>query len=260
MNKKLVAILSTAVLAVQAVAVPVIANAEASATYIEDSCYTDCSIGGNKKLGYYGLNIIMDGSPWLSKGSASKHYETYLHDDERDVDYCNFYSNSDKSGSNDGAGSMYIYQRDTTSNFQQTYGYCQFDIRVNEGLMQLQIGSFSDPTSNTNYKANTITFTPTSITAQDGSKGFTLASITKGKWYTVKMVAKNKLQEIDFSVTDVATGKIIGEYEGAAYAEDLCTAIKIWCFGYSRGNTYDYDMTHVTISKSTDEKCPYSVK
>lgn len=57
------------------------------------------------------LGIIMDGSPWLSKGSASVHYQTFYHDDQRNVNYCNFWSNSDKTGSGDGAGSMYFYNR-----------------------------------------------------------------------------------------------------------------------------------------------------
>lgn len=260
MNKKLIAGVSAALIAVQSLAMPIIANAEASATYITDSCFTDCAIGGAKNKGYYGLNIILDGSPWLSKGSASKHYETYMHDDERDVDYCNMYTNSDKTGSNDGAGSMYMYQRDTTQNFQQTFGYCQFDIRMHEGLMNLMLGSFSDPTSNTDYIANTITFTPTSITAMDGTAATTLANISENKWYTVKIAVNNILKEMDISVTDVETGKIIGSVEKAAYQQSACEAVRIWCFGYSRGYTYDYDITHVTIDKSTDKTNPYSVK
>lgn len=259
MKRKLISLISCSVIAVQAIAVPIIANAEASVQYINDSCFADCAIGGNKNLGYYGLNIIMDGSPWLSKGSASKHFETYMHDDERDVDYCNFYTNSDKTGSNDGAGSFYMYQRDLTSNFKQTYGYCQFDIRMKEGLMNLMIGSFSDPTSHTDYLANTLTFTPTSITAQDGSKNVSLANITANKWYTVKIVTNNKLQEVSISVTDTATGKVIGTMEGGSYQQSECTEVRIWCFGYRRGFTYEYDMTHVTIDKSVDDKCPYSI-
>ena len=45
------------------------------------------------------------------KGSASVHYQTFYHDDQRNVNYCNFWSNSDKTGSGDGAGSMYFYNR-----------------------------------------------------------------------------------------------------------------------------------------------------
>ena len=259
MKKRLISAISCAVIAAQAIAMPIIANAEASVQYIDDSCFTDCAIGGAKNLGYYGLNIIMDGGPWLSKGSASKHYETYMHDDERDVDYCNFYTNSDKTGSNDGAGSFYMYQRDTTQNFQQTYGYCQFDIRMHDGLMNLMIGSFSDPTSHTNYLANSLEFTPTGITAMDGSRSVQLAQISKDKWYTVKITTDNKLQEVSMSVTDLATGKVVGKIENAAYQQKECDSVRIWCFGYKRGFTYDYDMTHVTINKSTDDKNPWTV-
>ena len=259
MKKRLISAISCAVIAAQAIAMPIIANAEASVTYITDSCFTDCAIGGAKNLGYYGLNIIMDGSPWLSKGSASRHFETYMHDDERDVDYCNFYTNSDKTGSGDGAGSFYMYQRDTTSNFQQTYGYCQFDIRMHEGLMNLMIGSFSDPTSQTNYLGNTIEFTPSAITAMDGSRSVPVAQIKPNQWYTVKITTDNKLQEMSMSVTDISTGKVVGKVENAAYQQKECDAIKIWCFGYKRGFTYEYDMTHVTINKSTDDKNPWTV-
>lgn len=257
--KKLISIISGVLVAVQALAVPIVANAEAHATYITDSCFTDCAIGGNKNLGYYGLNIIMDGSPWLSKGSSSKHYETYMYDEERKVDYCNFYSNSYK-GESFGAGSMYVYQRDTTSNFKQTFGYCQFDIRMHEGLMNLKIGSFSDPTSNTNYVANDIFFSPDSITASDGSKTVTVANIVPEKWYTVKIVVNNILQEVSMSVTDIGTGKMIGSIENAAYKQEECTAVKIWCFGYQRNNAYNYDLTHVTITKATDQTNPFSIK
>ena len=259
MKRKLVSIISSALIAVQVLAMPIIANAEAHATYITDSCFTDCSIGGNKKLGYYGLNIIMDGSPWLSKGSASTHYETYMYDEERQVDYCNFYSNSMK-GESFGAGSMYVYQRDTTSNFKQTFGYCQFDIRMHDGVMELNIGEFSDPTSNMNRIANRITFQPDSITASDGAKTVTVANIAPEKWYTVKIVVDNILQEVSISVTDVATGKMIGSIENAMYKESDCGAVKIWCFGYKRNNEYNYDLTHVTISKWDGEKNPYSIK
>ncbi|MCD8390964.1 MAG: hypothetical protein LUD03_03895 [Firmicutes bacterium] len=259
MNKKFIAAASAAIMAVQGIAMPIIANAEASATYITDSCFTDCAIGGAANKGYYGLNILLDDSPWLSKGSASVHYETYMHDDELDIDYCNMYTNSDKTGSNDGAGSMYMYQRDTTSNFSQTYGYCQFDIRMHEGTMGLMLGSFSDPTSNTDYIANTITFTASQITAMDGASSITLANITTDKWYTVKIAVNNILQEMDISVTDTETGKVIGSVEKAAYYQSACTKVCIWCFSYVRGNTYNYDLTHVTIDKSTEKTNPYSV-
>ena len=102
MKKKLLSIAAACVLGVQAIAMPMIANAEQGTHYVEKSDFNDVSIGGAKGTGYYGLGIIMDGSPWLSKGSASVHYQTFYHDDQRNVNYCNFWSNSDKTGSGDG--------------------------------------------------------------------------------------------------------------------------------------------------------------
>lgn len=258
--KKISLISLAAALAVgaQAIMMPILANAEASATYIQNSDFKDCAVGGAVGDGYYGLNIIMDGGPWLTKGSASVHYETYSRDDERKVNYCNFYSNSDKSGSGDGAGSMYVYQRDTTTTFAQTYGHCKFDIRMNEGKMQLMLGSFSDPTSNTDYIANTITFDTSSIKAMNGGQSKTIASIKSGEWYTVDIAIDNQFQEVDITVAD-KSGKIIGQGEDLVYQQSACTAVKIWCFGYIRGNTYNYDLTNVTIEKSTDKTNPYQI-
>lgn len=259
MNKKLISLFAAATLCIQAVALPMLAKAEASATYITNSDFTDCAVGGNTGKGIYGLGIIMDGSPWLQKGSASEHYETYMYDEERGVNYCNMYSNSDKSGSNDGAGSMYMYQRDTTTTFAQTYGYCQFDIRVNSGKFQLQLGSFSDPTSSTDYLANTLTFDGATITAYDGSKVAQVASTKTGEWYTVKILVDNVLQSTSISVTDM-NGKVIGTLEQASYQQADCNGVRIWCFGYIRGSAYDYDLTNVTIDKTTDKTNPFTVK
>lgn len=259
MKTKLITLLAAGALTVQGAVMPVIAGAEASATYITHSDFKDCAVGGAVGDGYYGLNILLDGSPWLTKGSASKHYETYMRDDERKVNYCNFWTNSDKSGSNDGAGSMYVYQRDTTSNFQQNFGYCEFDIRMHQGLMNLMYGSFTDATSNTNYLANTISFTPETITAFDGSSGKTIAQIKPDTWYKVKIMINNKLQETSISVSDM-TGKVVGILEEASYQQGDCDKVRTWCFSYVRGNTYDFDLTDVTIDKSTEAKCPYTVK
>lgn len=259
MNKKLISLFAAATLSIQAVALPMIANAEASATYISNSDFTDCAVGGRTGKGIYGLSIIRDGAPWFTKGSAREHYETYMYDEERKVNYCNMYSNSDKSGSGDGAGSMYMYQRDTTTNFAQTYGYCQFDVRVNSGSFQLQFGSFSDPTSSTNYLANTLTFKGNSITAYDGAKASQIASIKAGEWYTVKIVVDNVLQSTSISVTDMG-GKVIGMLEQASYQQEQCEKVCIWSFGYIRGSAYDYDLTNVTIDKSTEKTNPFTIK
>ena len=75
MKKKLISMIAVGVLAVQALAVPMMVNAEESVSYVDHSDFNDVAIGGAKGTGYHGLGIIMDGSPWLSKGSASVHYQ-----------------------------------------------------------------------------------------------------------------------------------------------------------------------------------------
>ena len=259
MNKKLISVFAASVMAIQAAAMPIIANAEAHATYITDSDFSDCAVGGATENPIYGMGIIEDGSPWLTKGSSNRHFETFYYDEEAKTNYCNMYSESNKVGT-DGAGSMYMYQRDTTSNFAQTYGYCQFDIRMISGSFELAYGSFSDPTSNTNYKANSLVFSANSITAHDGSRSVSLASIKPNQWYTVKIMIDNVLKSNSISVTDKKTGKVVGMLEDAGYMQDECSKVCIWCFGYIRGNAYNYDLTHVTISKFDGAPNPYSVK
>lgn len=258
-KKKLVSLFAAAALSIQAIAMPIIADAEAHATYVTDSDFMDCAVGGAVGKPLYGMGIICDGSPWLTKGSASEHYQTFYYDDENDVNYCNMYSNSNKTPG-DGAGSMYMYQRDTTQNFSQTFGYCQFDIRVHSGRFELSFGSFSDPTSNTNYKANSLIFDASGVTAYDGSRQVSLASMKADTWYTVKIMVDNVLQSVSISVTDKKTGKVVGMLENASYWQDQCTKVCIWCFGYIRGNAYDYDLTNVTIAKTDGKTNPYSIK
>ena len=255
--RRLISILSALAIGASVMMIPAVANAEVSATYITNSDFSDCAVGGAKGLGYYGLGIIKDGSPWLSKGSANEHYETFMYDEERKVNYCNMYSTSNKSGS-DGAGSMYMYQRDLTSNFSQTWGHMKFDLRWNSGAFNLMFGSFSDPTSNTNYLANTIRIGDGQITAKDGSQTKTIAQIQSGEWYTVDIVTCNPLQEVDIIVRD-SKGKAIGSGEDLSFEQRECDKVRIWCFGYIRSNAYDYDLTNVTIEKSDDKKDPFAI-
>ncbi|MDD6483815.1 MAG: hypothetical protein PUF72_04465 [Clostridiales bacterium] len=255
---KLISVISALVLTAGAVLAPAVANAEAHATYITNSDFSDCAVGGAKGLGYYGLGIITDGSPWLIKGSASVHYQTFMHDDERNVNYCNMYSNSDKTGSGDGAGSMYMYQRDITTTFEQNYGHMKFDVRWNSGAVSLMLGSFSDPTSNTDYIANTIKIGDGAITAMNGSQTKTIAQLQAGKWYTVEIVVCNALQEMDILVKD-ANGKTVGSGEDYSYQQKECDKVRIWCFGYIRGSAYDYDLTNVTIENSMEKKDPFKI-
>lgn len=251
MKKRLVSILAVAAMCVQAAAMPILANAEASATYITNSDFSDCAVGGAEK-GYYGLNIIIDGGPWLSKGSASKHGETFLHDDERNVNYCEMYSNSEKQGAW-GAGSMYMYQRDTTANYTKEFGLCEFDVRMHDGQFNMMFGDFTDATSNTNYIAGNINFTTTGITVANKGSSVSAATIEPEKWYHVKIVVNNFFQEYAVKITDM-NGKVLGTAEGMGYVQSQATGIRTWCFSYIKSSgPYRYDLTNVTISKSSEK-------
>lgn len=262
MTKKLISVLAAGILAVQALAIPMV-SAEDTAKYINNSDFTECSIGGATGQGIYGLGIILDGSPWLSKGSASVHYQTYLHDDARNVNYCNMYSNSDKTGSGDGAGSMYMYQRNLTAvNQIDPYGLVEFDVRVHADSQNFNfmMGWFEDPTSG-GFNADTdvclsLTIGPDGIQASDGKRMTNLASIQTEKWYKVRVTTNNKLEEYSAVVIDVDSDKTIGALEEAPYKASKPSdikGIKTTCWGYLRGNTYNYDLTNVTIARS-DEK------
>ncbi len=265
MKKKLISIIAAGILGVQALAVPMLANAEESQTYVNNSDFSDVAIGGLSKsgpngMGYYGLGIILDGSPWLSKGSASVHYQTYSYDETRKVNYVNMYSNSDKTGGNDGAGSMYMYNRNLTNGNQMgPYGLVEFDVRIKPDSQNFNfmMGWFEDPTSG-GFNASTdvalsLTFSPEGITASKGSSSANLASIKTDKWYKVRVTLNNKLEEYNAVVTDIDTGAVVGSLEAAPYSASKPAelfGIKTTCWGYIRGNTYNYDLTNVTIAKS----------
>lgn len=251
MKKRLVSIIAVAAMCVQAAAMPILANAEASATYITNSDFSDCAVGGAEK-GYYGLNIIEDGSPWLSKGSSDRHGEAFMHDDERNVNYCEMYSICEKQGAY-GAGSFYMYQRDTTANYTKEYGLCEFDVRMHDGSFQLMFGDFTDATSNTNYIAGTLRFDPTAITVANKGSNVSAATIETEKWYHVKIVVNNIFQEYSVKITDI-NGKVIGTAENMGYVQSQATGIRTWCFGYIKNaGPYRYDLTNVTIAKGSEK-------
>lgn len=265
MKKKIISAIAASVLAIQAIAVPMMVNAEDTAKYISNSDFTDCAIGGNTGQGIYGLGVILDGSPWLSKGSASVHYQTYSRDEERGVNYCHMYSNSNKN-EGDGAGSMYMYQRNLTAvNQIDPYGLVEFDVRIHEDSkdFNFMMGWFEDPTSSgfsSSTVALTLRFGPNGVTATNGSKVDNLAKLTPEKWYKVRVTTDNKFEEYAATVTDIETGKVIGSVTECAYSgvkPDGVKGIKITCFGYIRNNSYNYDLTNVTIARSNDK---YSVQ
>ena len=67
MKKKLLSIAAACVLGVQAIAMPMIANAEQGTHYVENSDFNDVSIGGAKGTGYYGLGFIIRHSIMMIK-------------------------------------------------------------------------------------------------------------------------------------------------------------------------------------------------
>ena len=262
MKKKIISAIAAGVLAIQALAIPMV-SAEDTAKYISNSDFTDCAIGGNTGQGIYGLGVILDGSPWLSKGSASVHYQTYSRDEERGVNYCHMYSNSDKTGSGDGAGSMYMYQRNLTAvNQIDPYGLVEFDVRVHEDSQNFNfmMGWFEDPTSG-GFNSDTqvclnLVFSPTLVTGNDGKRMTNIATIVPEKWYKVRVTTNNNFEEYSAVITDIESGKVIGALEEVAYKASKPSdikGIKTTCWGYIRGNTYNYDLTNVTIARSNDK-------
>lgn len=258
MKNKLISVIAAGIIGMQALVVPMMVNAEEGVQYVNKSDFNDVSIGGAKGTGYHGLGIIMDGSPWLSKGSASIHYQTFSYDDVRKVNYCNFWTNSDKTGGNDGAGSMYVYNR----NLSQTmgpYGLAEFDVRIKADSQDFNfmMGWFEDPTSN-GFNAGTdtamsIRFSLNGVTATNGPRTENLATLTADKWYKVRVTLDNNLEEYSVNITDIDTNKVIGSLEEGAFTASIpkdITGIKTTCWGYIRGNTYNYDLTNITIGKS----------
>jgi hypothetical protein len=129
---------------------------------------------------------------------------------------------------------------------------------MKEGTMQMMMGDFTDATSSTNYIAGQLTFTTSSIKAQDGSSTTNVANITDNKWYRVRIVIDNKLQEYSVAVTDNETGKVIGSVDGAGYYQKQATGIRTYCFGYIKNaGSMDFDMTDVTIAQSSTKPSLY---
>ncbi len=260
MKKKLISMIAVGVLAVQALAVPMMVNAEESVSYVDHSDFNDVAIGGAKGTGYHGLGIIMDGSPWLSKGSASVHYQTFSYDDQRKVNYCNFWTNSDKTGSGDGAGSMYFYNRNLSAvNQMGPYGLVEFDVRIKPDSQDFNfmMGWFEDPTSGGFNAATdvalTIRFGLNGVTANNGVRTANLATLDADKWYKVRVTIDNNFEEYSAVITDIETGKVVGSLEDAAYSSSKpasLSGIKTTCWGYIRNNTYNFDMTNVTIARA----------
>ncbi len=248
-GKRVVAAAAACIMSLSSMAL--FAYAEETAHYIEGSDFSDCAMGGAENP-IYGTGIALDGNPWLTKGSAQRHYQTFLHDDERDVNYVRMYSNSDKSGSNDGAGSMYMYQRVTGSDFTKYYGMCEFDVRLRAGTWELNFGDFTDPTKGYDNLAGAVVFDNAEIIKAKTLNGEKeICRVEPNTWYRVRVTVNNRLQEFAVGVYDMS-GKQIGLGEELIYTNANTEGIRTWCFSYVRGSKYYYDLTNVTIAKNTD--------
>lgn len=251
MGKKIVAIACAAMMSLSAMSALV--SAEETAHYVENSDFSDCCMGGAESP-LYGSGIILDSNPWLTKGSAQRHYQTFLHDDERDVNYVRMYSNSDKSGSGDGAGSMYMYQRDTGANFTKYYGMCQFDTRLRSGTWEMAFGDFTDPTKGFDNQVGSVLFeNAETIKVKTISGTKEICKVKPDTWYKVRITVDNKLQEFNVTVLDMA-GKVVGQALEQDYVNSKATGVRTWCYSYTRGSGYYYDLTNVTIAKSDTTK------
>lgn len=255
MNKKIISLIAAAALSVQSLVIPMVANAEAAVDkndiYVQESDFSEVAAGGLP-----GMALIADNAPWLWKGSSSEHYETFMNN-EKDGNYGNFKSTSDKNGTA-GEGSWYWYHRSNSKHIVDK-GFMKFDIRMNSGNIELNFGDFTDPTKGTTNLAGKVFFSSTGgqITASSsGGKTTRLCSMKAGEWYTVQIDINAKLQEYAVKVSD-ASGKEIGSAEEIAFVESACTEIKTQCFGYIRKeNGHDFDLRNMTIARVAGDLIP----
>lgn len=250
MKKKAVSLIMSLALAASAIAsIPALVGAEAYVNqeeiYVNNSDFTDVSAG------VPGLQITIDGQPWLFKGSAGVHTETYM--SEKDMNYVNFKSDSKKAGV-DGEGSWYFYNRNEKKPMAE-YGFTKFDIRLQSGIVNLDMGDFTDPTKgNANLAAEVIFDASTGSikakTVSDKMVDVVSSGIETGKWYTVQVDINAKLQEYTVTVTDPATGKELGKAEELVFVQKACEVIKTTCFSYVR-KTYghEFDLTNITVAR-----------
>ena len=135
----------------------------------------------------------------------------------------------------------------------------EYDVRLKADTQDFNfmMGWFEDPTSS-GFNAATqvalnLRFSLNGVTANNGVRTENLATLQADKWYKVRVTLDNNFEEYSAVVTDVETGKVVGSLLDAAYQASIpsgVTGIKTTCWGYIRGNTYDFDLTNVTIGKS----------
>lgn len=257
MNKKILSLIAAAALSVQSIAIPMIAHAEAAVDkndiYVQESDFSDVTEAGGLVFG----SIMMDNAPWLWKGSSAEHAEILMQEEGPHDKYGNFFSTSVKNGTA-GEGSWYFYHRSNSKHIVDK-GFMKFDIRMNKGNIELDMGDFTDPTKGVSHLAAQLLFSSTSgqiTAASSGGKTSRVAAIEAGKWYTVQIDINAKLQEYAVTVSD-DSGKEIGKVEEIPFVESACTEIKTQCFGYIRKeNGHDFDLDNMTIARVAGELIP----
>lgn len=260
MNKKLISLIAAVALSIQSLVIPMLANAEAAVTkgdiFIHESDFSEfAEMGGQID----GMKVLPgSGSPdsWLFKGSSSQHAEIFRLDPENG-NYANFTSTSDKNGTA-GEGSWYWYNR-TNNGHIVDKGFMKFDIRMNKGNIELDLGEFTDPTKGVSPLGAQLTFSTTAGQISASSSGGTkqrVSELKAGEWYTVQIDLNVKLQEYAVTVWD-SEGNQIGKLEEIVFVESTCKEIKTKCFAYIRKeNGHDFDLTNVTIARVAGELIP----
>lgn len=244
MKKKLVSLIAAGMLAVQALALPALVNAEVTALpYIHTTNFTDVAAAP-------GLPIRTDGNPWLFKGSAAT--KEFVLDEESDgTKFAHLTSDSVKEGKV-GEGSWYFYYRNQKNPITED-GWAKFDIRMNEGKIQFQTGAYTDPTKDnaatmaTNVTIDAITNKITA-TQSNGKINEVVPKMTASEWYTVLVEFDNTNLQYTVTVTD----KDKKEYkiEEMPYIQKDGKDPMIFVFAYERkSGAHSFDLTNLSIGK-----------
>lgn len=246
MNKKLISLIASGMLAVQALAMPMLANAEVTALpYITTTDFTDIAAAP-------GLPIRIDGNPWLYKGSAGT-TESTLQEDEDGTKYVHLTSDSVK-GENVGEGSWYFYYRNQ-KNPIDAEGWIKFDIRMNEGIITQKAATYTDPTKPENGLVSTavaIDGITKKITATgaNGKINEVVPSIELGKWYTVLITLDCTNTQYNVTVTDKENNKY--EVTEVPFVTADATKPLLFSFEYTRkSGAHNFDLTNLSIGKGT---------
>lgn len=241
MKKKIIALAAATIIAAQAFILPV----GAASYFVSPSNGTDYAAAP-------GLPLQM-GNPWLFKGSAGEHKEIL----EEDADGTKFYhceSDSVKQGT-PGEGSWYLYTRKNSGLITEK-GFMKFDIRLNSGIIKLNIGDYGDPTKG--VEEDGVGKLAVELTFDEATKAITATSANgkvvevvdkfkTGEWYTVRVDIDNKNQEFTVTVTN-KDGKE-SKTDALSYVNSTAGAPRNFIFAYVRKqNGHNFDFTNYSVA------------